>query len=68
MPITIPSAPIGELGAQWRACVGTGRLDLALRADYRESLALVPREIGFEREIAKRLDYWARLRAKRNES
>jgi len=26
-----------------------------------------PREIGFEREIAKRLDYWARLRAKRNE-
>ncbi len=27
-----------------------------------------PREIGFEREIAKRLDYWARLRAKRNES
>lgn len=48
MPITIPSAPIGELGAQWRACVGTGRLDLALRADYRESLALVRREIGFE--------------------
>lgn len=26
-----------------------------------------PREIGFEREIAKRLDYWAKLRAKRNE-
>ncbi len=25
-----------------------------------------PRETGFEREIAKRLDYWARLRAKRN--
>lgn len=24
-----------------------------------------PREIGFEREIAKRLDYWAKLRAKR---
>ncbi len=25
-----------------------------------------PKETGFEREIAKRLDYWARLRAKRN--
>lgn len=25
-----------------------------------------PRETGFEREIAKRLDYWAKLRAKRN--
>jgi len=25
-----------------------------------------PREIGFEREIAKRLDYWAKLRVKRN--
>ena len=25
-----------------------------------------PKEIGFEREIAKRLDYWAKLRAKRN--
>jgi putative ATPase len=24
-----------------------------------------PKETGFEREIAKRLDYWARLRAKR---
>ncbi len=25
-----------------------------------------PKELGFEREIAKRLDYWAKLRAKRN--
>jgi putative ATPase len=27
----------------------------------------VPRDTGFEREIAKRLDYWAKLRAKRNQ-
>lgn len=26
-----------------------------------------PKEIGFEREIAKRLDYWAKLRAKRGQ-
>ncbi|HWS35806.1 MAG TPA: xylan 1,4-beta-xylosidase [Actinoplanes sp.] len=31
----------------WRACVGTGRMELALRRDYQESLALVQREIGF---------------------
>ncbi|MBO1330937.1 glycosyl hydrolase [Streptomyces sp. VRA16 Mangrove soil] len=33
--------------APWRACVGTGRIELALRRDYQESLALVQREIGF---------------------
>jgi putative ATPase len=27
-----------------------------------------PKETGFEREIAKRLDYWAKLRAKKNTS
>jgi putative ATPase len=27
----------------------------------------VPRDTGFEREIAKRLEYWAKLRAKRNQ-
>lgn len=31
----------------WRFSVGTGRMDLALRRDYQESLALVQREIGF---------------------
>ncbi|MDI6099410.1 xylan 1,4-beta-xylosidase [Actinoplanes sp. NEAU-A12] len=31
----------------WRACVGTGRMDLALRRDYQDSLALIQREIGF---------------------
>ncbi len=45
--ITIADQPIGTLGDAWRFCVGTGRLDLALRADYQASLALVQREIGF---------------------
>ena len=27
----------------------------------------VPKETGFEREIAKRLDYWAKLRTKRSQ-
>jgi putative ATPase len=27
-----------------------------------------PRDVGFEREVQKRLDYWAKLRAKRQES
>lgn len=48
MSIHVPEAPIGRLGSQWRSCVGTGRLDLGLRSDYRESLALVRQEIGFE--------------------
>ncbi|MFI6230325.1 xylan 1,4-beta-xylosidase [Micromonospora echinospora] len=47
MRIRIPDQPTGRLGDAWRACVGTGRFDLALRHDYQESLALVQREIGF---------------------
>ncbi|MBO0607749.1 xylan 1,4-beta-xylosidase [Myceligenerans salitolerans] len=43
----VPVGPIGTLGDAWRACVGTGRFNLALRQDYQESLALVQREIGF---------------------
>jgi xylan 1,4-beta-xylosidase len=31
----------------WRECIGTGRLSLALRKDYLDSLALVQKEIGF---------------------
>ncbi|MCI3271740.1 GH39 family glycosyl hydrolase [Streptomyces cylindrosporus] len=31
----------------WRHCVGTGRVELALRRDYQDSLALLQREIGF---------------------
>jgi xylan 1,4-beta-xylosidase len=45
--VTVPHEPLGPLGDAWRACVGTGRLNLALRQDYQESLALVQREIGF---------------------
>jgi len=45
--ITVPEQPTGRLPDAWRACVGTGRFDLALRRDYQDSLALVQREIGF---------------------
>ena len=47
MRITVPDQPSGRLGDAWRACVGTGRFDLALRRDYQDSLALVQRDIGF---------------------
>ncbi|MBE1878771.1 GH39 family glycosyl hydrolase [Myceligenerans pegani] len=43
----VPAGSIGTLGDAWRACVGTGRFNLALRQDYQDSLALVQREIGF---------------------
>ncbi|WP_053722222.1 GH39 family glycosyl hydrolase [Saccharothrix sp. NRRL B-16348] len=45
--VTVPGEPIGRLSESWRHCVGTGRLNLALRADYQESLARVQRDIGF---------------------
>ena len=45
--IHVPRQSTGRLTDAWRNCVGTGRLDLALRQDYQESLALVQREIGF---------------------
>ncbi|MBP2324917.1 xylan 1,4-beta-xylosidase [Kibdelosporangium banguiense] len=35
------------LSDSWRYCVGTGRLNLALRADYLESLAMMQKDIGF---------------------
>lgn len=44
----VPSEPVGRLGDAWRRCVGTGRFNLALRSDYRESLAVVQDEIGFD--------------------
>jgi xylan 1,4-beta-xylosidase len=47
MRIVVPERAGGRLADAWRACVGTGRFDLALRRDYQESLALVQREIGF---------------------
>ncbi|MEV5440210.1 xylan 1,4-beta-xylosidase [Streptomyces sp. NPDC052682] len=45
--IRVPAEPIGRLSGAWRACVGTGRIELALRRDYQDSLALIQREIGF---------------------
>jgi len=45
--IRVPAEPVGRLGAAWRQCVGTGRLELALRRDYLDSLALLQQEIGF---------------------
>jgi xylan 1,4-beta-xylosidase len=45
--IRVPDEPSGRLSDAWRFCVGTGRLDLALRRDYQESLKVLQREIGF---------------------
>ncbi|GAA2535576.1 MULTISPECIES: GH39 family glycosyl hydrolase [Streptomyces] len=45
--IRVPAGPGGRLSDAWRSCVGTGRLDLALRRDYQDSLALLQRDIGF---------------------
>ncbi|HMO10081.1 MAG TPA: xylan 1,4-beta-xylosidase [Actinotalea sp.] len=45
--VVVPERPVGSLSPAWRRCVGTGRMNLALRADYRDSLARLQREIGF---------------------
>ncbi|MGW4387542.1 GH39 family glycosyl hydrolase [Streptomyces sp. NPDC004685] len=45
--IRVPTESQGVLSEAWRACVGTGRLELALRRDYQDSLALLQKEIGF---------------------
>ncbi|WP_225850508.1 xylan 1,4-beta-xylosidase [Streptomyces sp. HPF1205] len=47
MRIVVPEQSTARLSDAWRQCVGTGRLDLALRRDYQDSLGLVQREIGF---------------------
>ncbi|MFD1717750.1 GH39 family glycosyl hydrolase [Georgenia deserti] len=47
MRIEVPDHAVATLPDAWRACVGTGRFDLALRQDYQDSLALVQQEIGF---------------------
>jgi xylan 1,4-beta-xylosidase len=47
MRIHVPDQPAGRLPGAWRACVGTGRFELALRRDYQDSLAVIQREIGF---------------------
>ena len=38
---------------------------IIFRTPWRGEQFYTPKETGFEREIAKRLDYWAKLRAKR---
>jgi xylan 1,4-beta-xylosidase len=45
--VVVPDTETGPLPQAWRACVGTGRLNLALRSDYRDSLARAQRDIGF---------------------
>ncbi|MFF4590716.1 xylan 1,4-beta-xylosidase [Streptomyces sp. NPDC001388] len=45
--IRVPARPVGRLSGAWRHCVGTGRVELALRRDYQDSLALLQRDIGF---------------------
>ncbi|MFF3848764.1 glycosyl hydrolase [Streptomyces sp. NPDC002328] len=45
--IRVPAEARGRLPEAWRHCVGTGRVELALRRDYQDSLALLQREIGF---------------------
>lgn len=47
MIIRVPAEPSGRLSDAWRHCVGTGRLDLALRRDYQDSLKVLRDEIGF---------------------
>lgn len=48
MVTTIPDQPIAQLGNAWRACVGTGRMNLSLRHDHVEAVRLARAEIGFE--------------------
>ena len=45
--VVVPERAIGQLSDAWRRCVGTGRFELALRSDYRDSLSLIQRDIGF---------------------
>ena len=48
MVVVIPQAGTRSASHDaWRECIGTGRLSLALRKDYLDSLALVQKEIGF---------------------
>ena len=45
--VRVPASPIGRFSDAWRHCVGTGRVELALRRDYQDSLTLLQKEIGF---------------------
>ncbi|HEX5404419.1 MAG TPA: xylan 1,4-beta-xylosidase [Pseudonocardiaceae bacterium] len=46
-PVLVGDQVSGRLSDAWRHCVGTGRFELALRCDHRDSLALIQKEIGF---------------------
>ncbi|PZD94535.1 xylan 1,4-beta-xylosidase [Paenibacillus sambharensis] len=46
--ISIPSEAIGTFKGNWKYCVGTGRLGLALQHEYLEHLDLVQEAVGFE--------------------
>lgn len=45
--IIVSNKPIGQFKSNWKYCVGTGRLGLALRKDYQEHLQKVQEDIGF---------------------
>lgn len=45
--IRVPIEGTGRFPDAWRHCVGTGRVELALRRDYQDSLKLLQDEIGF---------------------
>ncbi|KGM10484.1 xylan 1,4-beta-xylosidase [Cellulomonas bogoriensis 69B4 = DSM 16987] len=47
MRVVVPSTPVGPMSQAWRECVGTGRMNLALRQDYQDALALTQQDIGF---------------------
>jgi xylan 1,4-beta-xylosidase len=46
--IHIPEHPVGQLNDNYRRCVGTGNLSLALHHEYLSALELTQREIGFD--------------------
>ncbi|WP_244205275.1 GH39 family glycosyl hydrolase [Streptomyces bobili] len=45
--IRVPETASARFSDTWRHCVGTGRIELALRRDYQDSLAQLQRDIGF---------------------
>lgn len=48
LEIKIPDSPNGtKFKENWRFCVGTGRLGLALQKEYLDHLSMVQQEIGF---------------------
>jgi xylan 1,4-beta-xylosidase len=46
--VTVPQGNESEFKPNWKLCVGTGRLALALQKEYLEHLQLVQKHIGFQ--------------------